>query len=121
MSDRPVKAYRLSELQATFCKLADPAGGSWYEDASFADCDGVMFLCPLCFEKNNGPIGTHSVICWKPSVAAGIEPGPGRWDQRGTGLDDLTLVAGSSSIALGGGCGWHGWVGNNDVPPGSAR
>jgi hypothetical protein len=118
MNDRPSKAFRLRELEGKFCKLIDQG---WRHDATFADCDGVSFLCPLCFERNGGAIGTHMVICWKPSVPAHITPGPGRWDQHGSGLDDLRLVAGSSSILLQGGCGWHGWVGNNNVPPGYAQ
>lgn len=83
-----------------------------------ADADGVIFLCPLCYTKNNGPVGTHSVLCWRPRVAKEIQPGPGRWEFKGTGLDDLTLVAGSSSILLKGGCNWHGYIRNGHAEEG---
>jgi hypothetical protein len=48
-------------------------------------------------------------------VPADADPGPGRWEFQGTGLGALTLVAGSSSIQLLGGCNWHGFVRNGEV------
>jgi hypothetical protein len=78
--------------------------------------EGVMFLCPKCFVENKGPIGTHVVVCWSESAGAPAEaiPGPGRWKMDGTSLHDLTLNAdpprGARSVALNGGCGWHGFV-----------
>jgi hypothetical protein len=110
---------KLTDLDASFIKLADERG-SYRTDATFEDCDGVEFLCPKCFAENNGPVGTHMVLCWKPHVPQTISPKPGRWNHRGTGMHDLTLFNGSSSIALVGGCGWHGFVGYADVPPGEA-
>lgn len=74
------------------------------------EANGVWFLCPKCFRENDGPVGTHRIICWAPEVPLTQTPGPGRWNLVGTGLDDLSLVAGSSSIQLTGGCQWHGWV-----------
>lgn len=78
---------------------------------ALAEADGIRFLCPKCFEANGkSDIGVHSIVCWRPRVAADWVPGPGRWEFLGTGLDDLTLVAGSSSIALQGGCAAHFFV-----------
>lgn len=74
------------------------------------DADGVLFLCPRCFKANGGSVGTHAVLCWRPRVPADVDPKPGRWEFQGTGLDDLTLVAGSSSILLLGGCGAHFFI-----------
>ena len=74
------------------------------------DADGVEFLCPKCFKTNGGRIGTHAVICWRPRVPPEVDPKPGRWEFQGTSLDDLTLVAGSSSVLLHGGCGAHFFV-----------
>lgn len=74
------------------------------------EADGVFFLCPTCFVANRGPVGTHGVLCWRPRVPAGVDPGPGRWEFHGTGLDDLSLVAGSSSVLLRGGCNAHFFV-----------
>lgn len=82
------------------------------------EAHGVMFLCPKCFHDNKqSPIGVHSVICWSKSAGtpADREPGPGRWKMTGHSLDDLSLDAepgsnGARSVALQGGCGWHGFV-----------
>jgi hypothetical protein len=108
---------KLRDLEAAFIKITERG---YRTDATFADCDGLIFLCPKCFADNNGPVGTHCVICWKSKIPADVFSGPGRWDRRGTGIDDLTLYAGSSSIQLTGSCNWHGFVGNGGVPPGEA-
>jgi hypothetical protein len=80
--------------------------------ASLAEAHGVKFLCPKCFAANNGPVGTHGVICWfVGKVPADARPRPGRWNPAGTGLDDLTFVApGAYSVLLTAGCMWHGFV-----------
>jgi hypothetical protein len=65
-----------------------------------ADADGVLFLCPRCFQLNDGEVGTHSVLCWRPRVPQDISPMPGRWEFEGSSVEDLTLVAGSSSVLL---------------------
>jgi hypothetical protein len=81
-----------------------------------AKADGIIFLCPKCFAANGGPTGTHSVICWQPKIPKKIKPGPGRWSFEGTSFDDLTLVAGSSSIHLTGkGCGAHFFIRNGMI------
>jgi hypothetical protein len=106
---------RLTELEPRFLKRIND--DRFRHDVAFADADGVMFVCPLCF-LNNGKkrAGVHSVICWNPSVPQTTEPTPGRWNLLGTGFDDLTLQAGSSSILLtGDGCGWHGFIRNGEV------
>jgi hypothetical protein len=80
------------------------------------DADGVQFLCPTCFVANGrSDVGTHSVICWRPRVPADVSPKPGRWEFVGSGLSNLTLVAGSSSIFLQRGCGAHFFICNGEV------
>lgn len=74
---------------------------------SIDEADGVQMLCPKCFADNHGDIGTHSVICWRPRVPPDVAPKPGRWEFVGMGIDDLTLVAGSSSVKITGGCNAH--------------
>lgn len=86
-----------------------------HTDATFAEADGVMFLCPKCWVANSGAVGTHAVICWKPHVPQSTVPGPGRWEHKGTGFADLTLFAASSSILLTDGCRWHGFITNGEV------
>ena len=107
-------AVKLTTLEAHFVRT-DDGGRTITTVDSIGDAHGVMFLCPKCFIENKGPIGTHSVLCWCPSVPLEIPPGPGRWAFAGTGIDDLTLVAGSSSILLKSGCAWHGFVRNGDA------
>jgi hypothetical protein len=77
---------------------------------SIDHADGVLFLCPKCFAANAGSVGTHSIICWRPRVPSEVDPKPGRWEFSGTGLADLSLVAGSSSVLLQGGCNAHFFV-----------
>lgn len=74
-----------------------------------ANADGVMFLCPVCFVKNGGPIRTEHVLCWlkdRPNVPADAVPGPGRWTASGTSFEDLTL---SPSVNVDHEH-WHGYV-----------
>lgn len=103
----------LWELEPKFLRMVDER--TWDTLAPMEGCDGIEFLCPKCFEANKGPVGTHMIICWKPHVAAHIYPAPGRWDIRGTSIDDLSLVAGSSSVSLQGGCNAHFFVENGVI------
>lgn len=86
-----------------------------------SQAQGVEFLCPKCFTENNGPVGTHAVICWSRSrgITDDVTPGPGRWMLVGTGFEDLTLNAdppnSARSVLLTSGCGWHGFVTNGEV------
>lgn len=98
----------LTQLEPEFIK--HKGGGIFSVVETIAEATGVMFLCPKCYQANGGPLGTHRVLCWSPVVPANIKPGPGRWTLVGTGLHDLSLVAGSSSVQLQGGCNWHGFV-----------
>lgn len=91
---------KLTELEPKFLK--------WEDDRHFlmtdeiAGADGLEFLCPVCFKANNGPVGTHAIICWTPKVPQSTSPTPGRWNIQGSGYHDLSLVAGSSSVLLNG-------------------
>ncbi len=82
---------------------------------SFEEADGVMFLCPKCLAAQPDGIGVHSCICWCPRVPPHVAPKPGRWEFVGTGFDDLSLVAGSSSVALQGGCAAHFFVEHGSI------
>lgn len=72
------------------------------------DARGIMFLCPVEFAKQ-GAIGTHSIVCWDPSVPLDIGlTGPGRWHLRGDSFENLSLVGlTTSSVLLTGGCNAH--------------
>ena len=105
----------LLELEPEFLRRVDDTHFQRVE--TMADADGVIFVCPKCFVANGKRRpGVHSVICWQPRVPQSTKPGPGRWRFEGTGLDNLTLVARSSSILLTPpGCGWHGYIRNGRV------
>lgn len=107
---------KLTDLDASFRRIIVPGRSHEHVD-NIEDAQGVMFLCPKCFTTNKGAIGTHMVICWflDRGVSDDERPGPGRWGALGTGLADLTLKAGSSSILLKGGCNWHGFIRNGDA------
>lgn len=104
---------RLTDLEPQYLKRIDDA--HWRHDATREDADGLMFLCPVCFKANSGPIGTHRVICWRPHVPQTTRPTPGRWEIQGANFDDLSLVAGSSSVALQGGCNAHFFVRGGEI------
>lgn len=104
---------RLEQLDAHFLKRVDASHFKHVD--SLSEADGVQFLCPKCFQQNNGPVGTHSVICWSPSVPQDTRPTPGRWSLSGSGLHDLTLTAASSSVLLNGGCAAHFFVQNGEI------
>lgn len=112
---------RLRDLQAEFLRYTGEDGKLMHvgdpPDVTLEQADGIMFLCPVCFAKNGGPVGTHRIICNRPRVPLreGIYVGPGRWEFEGTGIDDLTLVAGSSSILLLGGCAAHFFIRNGAI------
>ncbi len=105
-------AMRLDQLDARFMKCVDPR--IWRPVFSIDEADGLMFLCPLCFERNGGASGTHTIICWRPRVSVMVSPSPGRWEFEGAGLKNLTLV---SSVEIPNGCGAHFWVRNGVVEP----
>ncbi len=102
---------KLIELEPKFIKRKDDSN---YQDTEELG-DGIRFLCPKCFIANGGAIRTHSVICWQPHVPQTTSPTPGRWNFLGTGYHDLTLQAGSSSIALTDGCKAHFYIRNGEI------
>lgn len=105
----------LVDLEVSFLRWdGDPS--RWWNDQPFADANGVMFACPKCYVAADcSLVGVHQVLCWSPDVPlppAGPPPAPGRWRLVGTGIADLSLVNGSSSVLLTSGCRWHGFVKN---------
>jgi hypothetical protein len=107
---------RLTDLGPKFLTVTTPLGSFFTDGTDIAVADGLLFLCPVCFKTNAGPIGTHSIICWRPRIPQTIGPTPGRWEMLGTGFDDLTLRAGSSSVFLQGpGCGAHFFITNGEI------
>jgi len=104
----------LRKLEAELLWQIAPDFKSFRTDApDVAHAQGIKFLCPVCFTKNGGPVGTHLVICWFSGVPQKIDPRPGRWNPEGTSIDDITFVGpGAASVKLTGGCNWHGFIKN---------
>lgn len=115
--ERGLQAVTLRELEAQFLRRIDGDGRRWEFVDKIGDAEGLWLLCPKCYGANGGSVGTHHVLCWSPAVPLDVAPGPGRWRLEGESLDDLSLVAGSSSVQLPGGpdapdkgCGAHFFV-----------
>lgn len=106
---------RLNELDPQWLRWQDDKHWRWRRLGNPDHSDGILFLCPKCFVANHGAVGTHSVICWKPHIPQTTQPAPGRWDMTGTGFSDLTLVAGSSSVQITGGCEAHFFIENGNI------
>jgi hypothetical protein len=110
---------RLKDLEAELLWQLSPTKSFRTDCPTLAEAQGVLFLCPVCFAKNKGSVGTHSVICWfnDRGVLPDVTPGPGRWNPTGTCLDDLSFgPPGAFSVWLNGeGCGWHGFVKNGEA------
>lgn len=100
----------LHELEAEFLRIS-PEGMTIVD--SLDKAQGLMFLCPRCFETNDGKVGTHTVVCWfaDRGVPDDKNPKPGRWMPSGTGINDLTFVGpAAASVLLTTGCQWHGFI-----------
>ena len=92
---------KYADLHSTWCRSRRP---DIYDRVdSLAEANGIRFACPVC-----GP--DHQLICWSPQAHPEIPPLPGRWSMSGTGVDDLTLTAESSSIQIVDGCGAHFYI-----------
>lgn len=100
---------KLTDLEPSFKKTIDER--TMKDVGTLAEAEGIMFLCPHCYRKNNGPVGTHSVLVWFEGRGAPVSwSPPARWKVSGTGYGDLTI---SPSI-LNHGC-WHGFVTNGEI------
>lgn len=115
-----MRTLRLIELGPQFLKWVDDH--HWSHVDSIEEADGLLFLCPECFNRNGGPVGTHSFICWRPRVPQTTSPNPGRWELTGSGYADLSLRGGpwsegKRSVLLQGGCNAHFNITSGEVHP----
>lgn len=103
---------KLRELEAYFIKIVDDRTTQHVD--TLAEAQGIDLLCPPCFVKNGGRVGTHIIRCWftNRGVPDDRTPIPGRWNVEGTGIDDLTFVGpGAFSVGVGeGNKHWHGYI-----------
>jgi hypothetical protein len=105
---------RLAELEPWLLVVSED-GTRYTRTENVAEADGIRFICPGCFSKDGNPIGKHSVICWRPRIPQTIHPTGGRWELEGTSIEDLSLIAGSSSVQLPPPCDAHFWIRNGEV------
>lgn len=119
---------KLTDLDARFVVLLEGGNGYGYVD-TLEEADGVMFQCPKCSEgrakgsdeRRNYVLGAHYVLCWFRDRVPKEEPPKGRWTPEGTGLHDLTFVAGippeAFSVLSHCPTNWHGYVKNGEATP----
>lgn len=108
---------RLAELEPQWLRWEPPNTDTWRRLDVREGANGIIFVCPKCFEANGHKRpGVHSIICWDPSVPQTVFPNPGRWELVGDNFDVLTLRAGSSSILLTGpGCQAHFFIRDGNI------
>lgn len=95
---------------------------------SVAEAHGVRFLCPKSYAKNGGEKGTHSCYIFfagSPYAGRNSDGQEVRWQVvGGSTIDDLALSPSIQEQDEGmppeHQCNWHGFVGSNGVPSGSA-
>ena len=70
---------KLTKLEPQFIRFTSPGHHSLV--GTLNEAQGVKFLCPKCFTKNGGNVGTHSIMVWfrDRGVPEAEVPGPGRW------------------------------------------
>lgn len=107
----------LLDLEPEWIVDAGPNTRMRSADLTPETAQGVMFLCPVCFLKNGGPIGTHAVLTYfrDRGVPDDARPGPGRWVVSGTGFHDLTLSPSVDISSPDRPDEWHGSVTNGRV------
>lgn len=108
---------KLLDLEPEFLQYKPKDGTVYFHKVDkLEEADGILFLCPVCFQKNNGPVGTHSMICWfTGKVQDDVHPKPGRWTPAGT-LETLTFVGpGLTSVEQKGGCNCHFHIDNGEI------
>lgn len=83
----------LADLEPEWCKDYNPTIRGFKHTELGSEAQGIWFLCPVCFVKNKGPMGTHMVLVWfkDRGVPDTAEPLP-RWTATGTTFFDLTLM-----------------------------
>ena len=113
---------RLVDLDPQFFRYEERDGHAYHVHVdTIGEAHGIGFLCPKCFAENNGPVGTHTVVCWSRSAGTPDDalPGPGRWKLVGTSYEDLSLnvdpPSKARSVMLNGGCAWHGFITNGQA------
>lgn len=113
---------RLTELEPQFVRYENRSGEKYTIPVqSAAESQGIWFLCPVCFAKNGGPVGTHMVdVTFRDRGVPddlgshGTDGQPTRWGVTGDSYENLSTQP-SIHLPSEGGCQWHGFVTNGEV------
>lgn len=83
------------------------------------EAQGIQLLCPKCYLKNKGKVGTHLIQVTfagrgvlDSQGAHNSKGNPARWKVFGSTIADLST---DPSILIEGSCAWHGWIRNGEV------
>lgn len=94
-----------------------------HEVDSLGNAQGIQFLCPACFVKNGGNIGTHYVEVSFANRGVADDEGshnregkPSRWEVNGTAYENLSARPSILIDPAPPACaGWHGFITNGEV------
>jgi hypothetical protein len=90
---------------------------------SLEEAQGIQFLCPSCFVRHGGSVGTHWVEVSFAGRSVEEKQGshnrdgqPSRWNVSGTGYSDLTTTPSILIDPAEPACsGWHGFITNGEI------
>jgi len=108
---------RLTDLEPVLVQHQVRDGRRWNIPVhGVAEAHGVLFLCPTCWTKNGGPVGTHGVLVTFNGRGVPNElgsqsrnGGPSRWSAAGETVHNLTLQPSIDCEC------WHGYVTAGEV------
>jgi hypothetical protein len=114
---------RLEELEPTFVRYETKEAEYLIKVPDLKSAQGIKFLCPSCFVKNSGSIGTHGLEVTFSGRGAKDNQGsrnrlgkPSRWNVSGSCYADLTLTPSILIDPAKPACdGWHGFITNGEV------
>ena len=120
---------KLTELEPQFMTYETrpypsvDAGNYIHRVDTLVEAQGIIFLCPVCFAKNNGPVGTHAIEVSFAGRDVQDHQGshsrdgqPVRWNASGSTYDDLTLTPSILIDECKPACdGWHGFITNGAI------
>ena len=114
---------KLTDLEPQFMRYETSDHEYLRHVDSLAEAQSVQFLCPVCFVKNNAPVGTHLIeVSFSDrgvldhQGSHNREGAPSRWTVSGTGYADLTTLPSILVDPAEPACaGWHGYITNGEV------
>jgi len=114
---------RLIDLEPQFMRYVSTDHEYLHYVDTLAEAQGVKFLCPSCFVRNKGAIGTHGIEV--SFTGRGVqdhqgshnrEGKPSRWNASGSSYADLTLTPSVLIDEAKPACdGWHGHITNGEI------